>query len=145
LNVERVRHCRDDLSVTENLAKPHPAVHRDTRRIELSVREVMLLKVLMREPARVFTRTELCERFWEHANEYDTKLVEVFIGRLQKSRRSLVDLHRSPRWLYESFANARFEGAAKVTMALPFEYGRQPRSPRFYGYEANAQDPPPDY
>jgi len=60
------------------------AVHRDRRKIELSARELMLLKVLMREPGRVFTRTELCERVWEHAHEYDTKLVEVFIGRLQK-------------------------------------------------------------
>src|SRR6516164_10384986 len=55
-------------------------VHRNTQRIELSPRELMLLKVLMREPGRVFTRTELCERVWEHAHEYDTKLVEVFIG-----------------------------------------------------------------
>jgi len=59
-------------------------VHRGARRIELSPRELMLLKVLMREPGRVFTRTELCERVWEHAHEYDTKLVEVFIGRLRK-------------------------------------------------------------
>ena len=59
-------------------------VHRGLRRIELSARELMLLKVLMREPGRVFTRTELCERVWEHAHEYDTKLVEVFIGRLRK-------------------------------------------------------------
>jgi DNA-binding response OmpR family regulator len=59
-------------------------VYRDTRRIDLSVRELMLLKVLMREPGRVFTRTELCERVWEHAHEYDTRLVEVFIGRLRK-------------------------------------------------------------
>jgi DNA-binding response OmpR family regulator len=59
-------------------------VYRDTRRIDLSARELMLLKVLMREPGRVFTRTELCERVWEHAHEYDTKLVEVFIGRLRK-------------------------------------------------------------
>src|SRR6266576_1972171 len=59
-------------------------VHRATRRIHLSARELMLLKVLMREPGRVFTRTELCERVWEHAHEYDTKLVEVFIGRLRK-------------------------------------------------------------
>jgi DNA-binding response OmpR family regulator len=44
----------------------------------------MLLKVLMREPGRVFTRTELCERVWEHPHEYDTKLVEVFIGRLRR-------------------------------------------------------------
>ncbi len=59
-------------------------VYRDTRRIELSTRELTLLKVLMREPGRVFTRTELCERVWEHEHEYDTKLVEVFIGRLRK-------------------------------------------------------------
>ena len=59
-------------------------VYRGERRIELSARELMLLKVLMREPGRVFTRTELCERVWEHEHEYDTKLVEVFIGRLRK-------------------------------------------------------------
>ena len=59
-------------------------VHRGSQRIELSPRELMLLKVLMREPERVFTRTELCERVWEHEHEYDTKLVEVFIGRLRK-------------------------------------------------------------
>src|SRR5213083_1932154 len=59
-------------------------VHRDIRNIHLSARELMLLKVLMREPGRVFTRTELCERVWEHAHEYDTKLVEVFIGRLRR-------------------------------------------------------------
>ena len=59
-------------------------VHRGTQRIELSPRELMLLKVLMREPGRVFTRTELCEKVWEHAHEYDTKLVEVFIGRLRR-------------------------------------------------------------
>lgn len=59
-------------------------VYRDTRRVELSARELMLLKVLMREPGRVFSRTELCQRVWEHEHEYDTKLVEVFIGRLRK-------------------------------------------------------------
>lgn len=59
-------------------------VHRHTRQIELSARELMLLKVLMREPGRAFTRTELCQRVWEHEHEYDTKLVEVFIGRLRK-------------------------------------------------------------
>ena len=59
-------------------------VHRGVDKIELSPRELMLLKVLMREPGRVFTRTELCERVWEHEHEYDTKLVEVFIGRLRK-------------------------------------------------------------
>lgn len=59
-------------------------VHRGQRKIDLSPRELTLLKALMREPGRGFTRTELCERVWEHAHEYDTKLVEVFIGRLRK-------------------------------------------------------------
>jgi len=68
--------------LTFNLANHE--VFRGTERIDLSARELMLLKVLMREPGRIFTRTELCERVWEHEHEYDTKLVEVFIGRLRK-------------------------------------------------------------
>jgi DNA-binding response OmpR family regulator len=72
--------CIDDLTL--DLANHE--VFRGSQAIELSPRELMLLKVLMREPGRVFTRTELCERVWEHAHEYDTKLVEVFIGRLRK-------------------------------------------------------------
>ena len=59
-------------------------VHRGDRQIELSARELTLLKVLMREPGRIFTRIELCERVWEREHEYDTKLVEVFVGRLRK-------------------------------------------------------------
>ena len=59
-------------------------VQRGSRPIELSSRELTLLKVLMREPGRIFTRTELCERVWERKHEYDAKLVEVFIGRLRK-------------------------------------------------------------
>ena len=57
---------------------------RGSRRIELSARELTLLRVLMREPGRVFTRTELCERVWEREHEYDMKLVEVFISRLRR-------------------------------------------------------------
>jgi DNA-binding response OmpR family regulator len=60
------------------------AVRRGETAIELSARELTLLRVLMREPGRVFTRTELCERVWEREHEYDTKLVEVFVGRLRK-------------------------------------------------------------
>ncbi|MBO0694545.1 MAG: winged helix-turn-helix transcriptional regulator, partial [Verrucomicrobia bacterium] len=59
-------------------------VYRGSRQIELSPRELMLLKIFMREPGRVFTRTELCERVWEHQYVYDTKLVEVFVGRLRQ-------------------------------------------------------------
>jgi DNA-binding response OmpR family regulator len=59
-------------------------VQRGGRYLDLSARELTLLKVLMREPGRVFTRIELCERVWEREHEYDTKLVEVFVGRLRK-------------------------------------------------------------
>jgi DNA-binding response OmpR family regulator len=59
-------------------------VHRGTRRLEVSVRELTLLRVLMREPGRVFSRTELCEKVWEREHEYDMKLVEVFISRLRR-------------------------------------------------------------
>jgi DNA-binding response OmpR family regulator len=59
-------------------------LYRGSRRIELSARELTLLRVLMREPGRVFSRTELCEKVWEREHEYDMKLVEVFISRLRR-------------------------------------------------------------
>jgi DNA-binding response OmpR family regulator len=59
-------------------------LYRGSRRIELSARERTLLRVLMREPGRVFSRTELCERVWEREHEYGLKLVEAFISRLRK-------------------------------------------------------------
>lgn len=59
-------------------------VRRGARLLDLSARELTLLKVLMRESSRIFTRTELCERVWEREHAYDTKLVDVFIGRLRK-------------------------------------------------------------
>src|ERR1041385_5093784 len=37
-------------------------LHRGPRRIDLSARELTLLRGLMREPGRIFSRTELCER-----------------------------------------------------------------------------------
>ena len=59
-------------------------LHRANRRIEVSPRERTLLRVLMREPGRIFSRIELCERVWEREHEYDMKLVECFISRLRK-------------------------------------------------------------
>jgi len=52
--------------------------------IALSPREFDLLQVLMQEPGRVFSRTELCERVWQRDHEYDTRTVEIFIARLRK-------------------------------------------------------------
>ncbi|CAN5370190.1 response regulator transcription factor [soil metagenome] len=68
--------------LTLNLADNE--LRRGDRKIELSARELTLLRVLMREPGRVFTRTELCEKVWEREHEYDMKLVEVFISRLRR-------------------------------------------------------------
>lgn len=52
--------------------------------LALSPREFELLQVLMQEPARFFSRTELCERVWQREHEYDTRTVEIFITRLRK-------------------------------------------------------------
>jgi DNA-binding response OmpR family regulator len=52
--------------------------------LALSPREFDVLQVLMQEPGRVFSRTELCERVWNREHEYDTRTVEIFITRLRK-------------------------------------------------------------
>jgi DNA-binding response OmpR family regulator len=57
---------------------------RDGRVLSLSPREFEVLQVLMQEPGRVFSRTELCERVWQREHEYDTRTVEIFIARLRK-------------------------------------------------------------
>jgi DNA-binding response OmpR family regulator len=62
----------------------HRRVTRAGKPITLSPREFDVLQVLMQEPGRVFSRTELCERVWQRDHEYDTRTVEVFIGRLRK-------------------------------------------------------------
>ncbi len=59
-------------------------VTRGGKTIALSPRELELLLVLMEEPGRVFTRTELSERVWQREHEYDTRTVEIFIARLRK-------------------------------------------------------------
>ena len=62
----------------------HRRVSRGGRPIALSPRELDVLQVLMQEPGRVFSRTELCERVWQREHEYDTRTVEIFITRLRK-------------------------------------------------------------
>lgn len=53
-------------------------------KIELSPREFEVLQVFMKEPGRVFSRDEICERIWQREHEYDTRTVEIFIMRLRK-------------------------------------------------------------
>lgn len=67
----------------------HLDLHRRlvTRRgkpIALSPREFDVLQVLMQEPGRAFSRTELCERVWQRDHAYDSRTVEIFIARLRK-------------------------------------------------------------
>jgi DNA-binding response OmpR family regulator len=62
----------------------HRRVTRARQNIVLSPREFDLLQVLMEEPGRFFSRTELCERVWQREHEYDTRTVEIFIARLRK-------------------------------------------------------------
>ncbi|MFI5335401.1 MAG: response regulator transcription factor [Opitutales bacterium] len=52
--------------------------------LSLSPREFDLLRVLLQEPGRVFSRRELCELVWQRDHEYDTRTVEIFIARLRK-------------------------------------------------------------
>ncbi len=63
---------------------PHRRVSRAGDVIALSPREFEVLQVLMQEPGRYFSRTELCERVWQREHTYDTRTVEIFITRLRK-------------------------------------------------------------
>lgn len=71
-------------------------VRREGREIPLSPREFELLQVMMQEPGRVFSRTELCERVWQRDYEYDTRTVEIFIARLRKK----IDAGEAPPLLH---------------------------------------------
>ena len=62
----------------------HRRVDRAGATVALSPREFDVLQVLMQEPGRIFSRTELCERVWHREHEYDTRTVEIFITRLRK-------------------------------------------------------------
>jgi len=62
----------------------HRRASRGGQSISLSPRELDVLQVLMQEPGRVFSRTELCERVWQRDHEYNTRTVEIFIARLRK-------------------------------------------------------------
>jgi len=62
----------------------HRRVARAGQIIPLSPREFDVLQVLMQEPGRAFSRTELCERVWQRDHEYDTRTVEIFITRLRR-------------------------------------------------------------
>lgn len=62
----------------------HRRVTRNGDLLTLSPREFDVLHVLMQEPQRIFSRTELCELVWQREHEYDMRTVDIVIGRLRK-------------------------------------------------------------
>jgi len=59
-------------------------VSRGARPIELTAREFSLLEHLMRNPGRVYTRTQLLEHVWGYDFDPETNLVDVNIRRLRR-------------------------------------------------------------
>lgn len=62
----------------------HRRVSRAGQLITLSPREFDVLLVLMQEPGRIFSRTELCELVWQREHAYDMRTVDIVIGRLRR-------------------------------------------------------------
>jgi two-component system, OmpR family, response regulator len=59
-------------------------VTRGGRAIELTSREFQLLEHLARNPGRVLTRAQICERVWDYDFDPGTNLVDVYIQRLRR-------------------------------------------------------------
>jgi len=59
-------------------------VTRAGRDIELTSREFQLLEHLARNPGRVLTRAQICERVWDYDFDPGTNVVDVYIQRLRR-------------------------------------------------------------
>jgi DNA-binding response OmpR family regulator len=62
----------------------HRRVTRAGKAIALTPREFDLLHVLIQEPGRVFSRTELCERVWQREHQYEMRTVDILVARVRK-------------------------------------------------------------
>jgi two-component system OmpR family response regulator len=60
------------------------AVRKDGREVELTAMEFSVLHLLIREPGRVFTRTEIIESVYDDDYDGMSNTVEVFLSRLRK-------------------------------------------------------------
>ena len=78
-----LRRCAD---LVINLATRE--VSRGDDAIELTPREFNLLEYLMRQPGRVYTRTQILEHVWNYDFDPQTNLVDVYIQRLRKKIRA---------------------------------------------------------
>ncbi len=58
-------------------------VRREGRRIDLQPREFSLLELLMRNPGRALSKTQLLEKLWDYNFEPQTNIVDVLVCRLR--------------------------------------------------------------
>lgn len=63
-------------------------VTRAGKRVDLTAREFQLLEHLARNPGRVLTRAQICERVWDYDFDPGTNLVDVYIQRLRRKTES---------------------------------------------------------
>jgi len=59
-------------------------VRRGTRSIELTPREFALLEYLLRSAGRVLTRTSIAEHVWDYNFDWESNVVDVFVGTLRR-------------------------------------------------------------
>ena len=67
------------------LDKEMHRAHRNGREVRLGPTEQKLLEFLMSAPGRVFSREQLLDGVWGHANYVDERTVDVHIGRLRRA------------------------------------------------------------
>jgi len=74
-------------------------VHRDGAAVDLTAKEFRFLEVFMRDPEKVFTRTELIEHVYDDDFDGMSNVVDVFLARLRRklARASGPDLLRTVR------------------------------------------------
>lgn len=60
------------------------SVVRDGKNIKLTAREFALLEMLMRNPGKVLSRTEISERVWDIRFDTGTNVIDVYINFLRK-------------------------------------------------------------
>jgi DNA-binding response OmpR family regulator len=63
--------------------RTHVVMHNDTL-IKLTAKEFAVLECLMREPERVFTRTEIAESIWNYDVYNQSNVVDVYIRNLRR-------------------------------------------------------------
>jgi len=88
-----------------------PARHvvvRDEEPVDLTPKEFQILRLLMSDPIRVFTRTEIVEHVYDEEHDGSSNTVDVLVGRIRKKLRTRerCSLIRTVRGVGYSFRDA---------------------------------------